>query len=329
VQGKDAIPAATRVLKALMAGKKWGTWRRSFCESPLRQVVDKRPRMPTQYSQHRAKSGRWASGTDSTDDEKKHKVQQLQNVPERLRDMVEADPGHVMVGGDWSAIEWAVAMYQASLVPEIVYEVNNLPSDFHLQLLARQQSGSFDPHTYLASVAFECDETDVSKRQRKSCKPYTHGRTYLGGARTLARGAGHTIAHAQMVCDKHEVAFRLKYWQQRLINASKKRGYVETTLGWRRYFWEYEPKPNEILATECSGIAADIMKWAYIEVARTLPEGWEILTATHDSFLLQVPEEDGEKAKVWLKEKMEMPIEWLGGRTWLADVAVGQTWRDV
>lgn len=329
------IPEVSRILRALIAGKKWATWRRSFCESPLREpdrswpVLDKRPRMPTQYSQHRAKSGRWASGTDSSDDEKKHKVQQLQNVPERLRDMVEADPGMVMIGGDWSAIEWAIAMLKASQVPEIIYEVRDIPTDFHLQLLARQQGGNFDPHTYLASVAFDCSEANVSKRQRKSCKPYTHGRTYLGGARTLARGAGHTVAHAEMVCDKHEVAFKLKYWQQRLINQTKKKHYVETDLGWRRYFWEMTPPPTEVLATEASGNAADMMKWVALEVFRTVPKEWEVLTATHDSFLLQVPEADGEKAKTWLKEKMEMPIEWLGGRTWKADVGVGGTWRDV
>jgi DNA polymerase I-like protein with 3'-5' exonuclease and polymerase domains len=354
------IAEVSRILRALIAGKKWATWRRSFCESKLnagtvRRTTKflpelnehrdlnwtgamelapgyswiKRPRMPTQYSQHRAKSGRWASGTDNSDDEKTHKVQQLQNVPARLRDMVEADPGMVMVGGDWSAVEWAVAMLKASQVPEIIYEVRDIPVDFHLQLLARQQSGNFDPHTYLASVAFECDEGNVTKRQRKNCKPYTHGRTFLGGARTLARSAGHTIAHAEMVCDKHEVAFRLKYWQQRLINATKKKRYVETDLGWRRYFWELMPRPNEILATEISGNAADMMKWVALEIFRTLPKSWEVLTVTHDSFLMQVPKADGERAMTWLKEKMEMPIEWLGGRTWKADVGTGPTWRSV
>ena len=288
------------------------------------------PRMPTQYSLHRASTGRLASGFDNTDfDKLKGKTQQVQNVPRRLRDAVVADPGHVLLGADWAGIEWALVMYFAA-------KIDN-PPGFHLNLLEKFQRGEFDPHCFLASIAYNTDYDELVRRhesgeyikERKLCKPYTHGRNYYGAPRTLAREAGHKDSVGVLVCKAHSRAFRPEPWWEYELDSVKKLKYVQTPLGWRRYFWDYEPKPTEVFGTKIQATAADLMKYVMLNVFETLPVGFEALTTTHDNLLLQVDEPHAEDGAAWLKRKMEQRIPWLDNRRWRADVKVGKTWRDV
>ena len=108
-----------------------------------------------------------------------------------------------------------------------------------------------------------------------------------------------------------------------------KRRYHQTPAGWRRYFWA--PKDTEILAEEGQATAADLCKFVLRFIFEKLAEheGWEILTTTHDSYLLHVPLADVERAKDWLRERMEVPVPWLDNRTWRCDVKSGPNWRAV
>jgi len=178
---------------------------------------------------------------------------------------------------------------------------------------------------------------------RKEAKPYTHGRTYLGSHRILARNAGHKDAVGLRVCQAHENAFKVHPWQAEVIARAKRDHYVQTPLGWRRYFWDnqknspelaelfglWTPKPQEVIATLVSATAADLCKVVLSDIFVELPKGWEVLTSTHDSVLLMVPTVDVTNGSLWLKGKMEQPIPWLDNRGWRADVRSGRTWKDV
>jgi len=278
-------------------------------------------RVVTSYTLHRSASGRLTSGVDSSEPDKlRGKVSQMQNVPGVVRDIVVAKPGYVLVAGDWAGIEWAISMWMAAK-----YDKDR----FHLDILDRFQEGTFDPHRYLASHANGVPESEVTDTMRKEAKPYTHGRTYLGSPRTLARNAGHPDSVGVRVCAAHEAAFRVNPWQQAVLAGCKKKHYIQTPLGWRRYFWSWDPKPTEVIATLVSGTAADLCKVVLGMVFAGLPKGWEVLTSTHDSIMLMVPEADMMEAKWWLKGMMEQEMPWLDGRSWRADVKVGKTWKDV
>lgn len=292
--------------------------------------------MPTSYGLHRTTTGRLASGIDDSDPDKGikgRKIQQIQNFPKKIRDAFVADEGYAFVGADSAGIEWAIAIYLASKV--------NVPSGFHLEILDRFQRGEFDPHRYLASKVFNVPEEEVSGAMRNTAKPYTHGRTFLGSERGLAREAGHPEAVGLRVCNAHHEAFKLKQWQDYELDLVKRRRYVQTPLGWRRYFWEPKPKPQEILGTKVQATAADLCKWILASISFSYerwvsegrwivePQGWEMLTSTHDSMLLHVPQEEVSEASSWLKATMEQPIPWLDNRSWRASVKVGQNWRQV
>jgi DNA polymerase I-like protein with 3'-5' exonuclease and polymerase domains len=138
-----------------------------------------------------------------------------------------------------------------------------------------------------------------------------------------------------VVCKGHEIGFKPHAWWEFTIALVRQLRYVETALGWRRFFFDMDPKPTELLGTQIQGSAADLCKWVFLDICRTLPETWEMLTVTHDSFLMQVPLVDESSAKHWLKHKMEQPIPFLDipeypeGVCFPADVASGPTWMDV
>lgn len=292
-------------------------------------------RVVTSYSLHRSASGRLSSGVDSSEPDKlRGKVSQLQNVPKPVRDIVVALPGYILVAGDWSAIEWCISMWMASK-----YDKDR----FHLDILDKFQAGKFDPHKYLASFANNVPESEVTNLMRKEAKPYTHGRTYMGSARTLARNAGQPDSVGIRVCGAHETAFRVHPWQKEVVAACKKKKYVQTPLGWRRYFWGqvknppelakivgmWTPKPSEVIATLVSGTAADLCKVVLNRIFETLSGDWEVLTTCHDSIMLMVPLADEDQGKQWLRTCMEMPIPCLDNRSWRSDIKTGPDWKSV
>ncbi len=318
------------VLEAMIDGKEAMTWKRNFCLSPVVPgKAFRRPRMQTEYSLHRTATGRLASGTNPNRDYGTRKRQQLQNVPKKLRDIYAADPGYVMVGGDLSNIEWALVQWDAMHVPSATKERLGIPKNFHRELLARFLRRELDAHRYLASIAFDKPENQITADERQECKPFTHGLNYLGKEENLARNAGQPPENGRRAGKAHDEAFKPKGWWEVVLHAADTNRYVETVLGWRRTFHGDYIHPPEVPATRIQSLAADLCKWLLFDLFRNCPAEWEILTTTHDSFLMQVPEADGEKAKAWLKERMEQPVPWLENYAFLADVAVGPTWKDV
>lgn len=292
-------------------------------------------RLATKYALHRTDSGRISSGVSSSDEEKTgRRVQQVQNIPRALRDIVAAPPGFSMIQGDWAGIEWAIMLWYAA-------KYIDQPRGFHRELLERFRRDEFDPHCWLAAVAFTvpyhelyaAHKAGVSRRERKLAKPYTHGRMYYGAPLTLAKQAGHDAKIGGIVCEAHERAFKVSTLQTYLIEMTRKQRYADTVLGYRRWFWDADPKPTEILAHYGQGTAADLCKTTLRvfaeEFAKKDREHWQLLTTTHDSFLAMVPTDAVPSALNVMRNTMERPIPWLDGLTWRADFRVGDSWRAV
>jgi DNA polymerase I-like protein with 3'-5' exonuclease and polymerase domains len=288
-----------------------------------------RPRLRTVYHQHKTDSGRLSSGEDESDREKVGRAQkrvQVQNWPKELRDIVAADPGHVFVGGDWSAIQWALCMWFAEA-----------GDGFHLGLLDKQQAGLLDPHTYLADHFREPQQDP--KEARQIAKAYTYGKMFYGADETIGRQSGHPPKLARKVGQAHLKAFRLEGWWERVCQQVARDRFIETPAGFRRYFFEsvkwqpdgrmlISPKPTEILATLIQGAEADLLKYC-LQGFDLAPEWIEWITTTHDSVVVQAPEDRADPAKEWLTQLMSQPIPFLGDRGWKCDVKVGGDWRSV
>jgi DNA polymerase-1 len=233
--------------------------------------------------------------------------------------MFVAEAGKVFISADYSSIEWVLTMWDCAKLSG--------QGSHHEQIVDKFTASQFDPHRYLASFVYNVPETEVTAAQRKTAKPYTHGYNYDGSPIGLARAAGHSDAVGIKVCKAHDAAFQTRPWKDYTVALAKKQRYVQTAYGWRR--WTFgDTKGTEILATRIQGTAADLCKWVLKDIFETLPGGWEVLTQTHDSVMLQVPEPEGDQAELWLKAKMEQRIPWLDNRSWRCETHRGRTWRD-
>ncbi len=297
-------------------------------------------RINPRYNQHRTDTGRTSSGSDDSDVEKSgRKAPQVQNWPRPLRDVIVAPPGHLLVGADWAAIEWCLCMYDAGI---------QLDSPYHLDLLDRFQRKELDPHTFLAAKAFSKDpqlpvydkeapwkgppgleSQAVTVKERKQAKPFTFGHMFGGADDALADNARVPRPIGHIVCAAHDEVYQLPPWQAHTYALAKKQHKVTTLGGWVRWFWAHEPKDTEVLATRIQGSAADLMKWAMINIWRTKPEWFIPFTTTHDFFGASVPIERLDEGKEFLRRHMEAPVPWLGGRSWRAEVKSGPNWRSV
>lgn len=275
-------------------------------------------RISTQYNLHRADSGRLSSGLDKSDEDKtKDKVQQLHNVPRKIRDMMVAPLGFTLVAADYAAIEWCVMMWYGSRLPS--------SNGFHLNLLRRFRDKELDPHTFLASYVYGVPEERITRKQRQDAKPFTYG--FWDNAISVGRRVGIRDNIASAIGRAHEKAFRMDEIRTWMLATTKKQHYAETALGFRRYFWEWNPKPEEVYAHYGQGTAADLLKWMLIRLGESYP--WEILTSTHDSVVTLVPNADVPKSQTLLPKILEQPIPWMDNHSWRVDLKSGPNWKRV
>lgn len=293
-------------------------------------------RLRTVYNQHKTDTGRWSSGIDKSDADKAKgvKKQQLQNVPKKLRDIFEAEPGWMFVGADWAAIQFALIMRRAEKVVQ---------SGYHWDLMERQQRGELDPHRFLA--AGYVGEENVTDEIRQLMKGYTYGRSFFGKPKTLGIEQGHNLAVSTGICDAHDRTYRLLEWQRAEVERAAQRRYVEAADGWRRWFWDMptrgpdgwlvKPKPQEVLACAIQGDEGALFRWVAGNMVLELGPDGEIvdevrmLTATYDSIALECREESAPKWREWLVAQMQAKCPFLDDLGFRVESKIRRNWKEI
>jgi DNA polymerase-1 len=119
---------------------------------------------------------------------------------------------------------------------------------------------------------------------------------------------------------------------------AKEMGYVETLFHRRRYVPElasqnrntYNFGMRAAMNAPVQGTAADLIKMAMVNVKKRIEEeslDAALILQVHDELILEVAEQDAEKARLVLEEEMEnaitldVPI--------LASSKIGKTWGDL
>lgn len=105
----------------------------------------------------------------------------LQNVPPQLRKYLLAEPGNVLIGADFSAVEVRIA---AAFARD--------------QALAQTFLAGEDPYTAAAAAAWgDSDDPDTAKAQRNRAKPLLLGHIYGRGANSVAGALNISSSEAQ------------------------------------------------------------------------------------------------------------------------------------
>lgn len=230
----------------------------------------------------------------------------LQNIPSReelgrnIKKAFKPAEGYSYVDADYSQVELRVLAHMSG--------DENMKNAF---------INGEDIHREVASKVFNTPIESVTKEQRSRAKAVNFGIVYGITGFGLAKQIGTTRKEAEGYIESYlEKYSGVKDFMNKMVEQAKENGYVETLFGRRRYIPELKSKNYMVrefgkrasMNSPIQGTAADIMKIAMNNVYRALKEAKldaKIVLQVHDELILEVKDEDKEKAKEILKNEME------------------------
>ena len=230
----------------------------------------------------------------------------LQNIPTRtelgkkLRKVFKAEKGNIFLDADYSQIELRVLAHMSE--DKIMVDAFNEDQDIH---------------TICASQIFNVPVEEVSKQLRSRAKAVNFGIVYGISDFGLSEQVGIKRNEAK----EYITAYLEKYsgidnFMKDVVEDAKKKGYVTTLLGRRRYIPELSSNNYMVrkfgdraaMNTPIQGTAADIMKIAMIDVYNELKKRKlksKLVLQIHDELLIDTVEKEKEEVKELLKTCME------------------------
>jgi DNA polymerase I len=286
----------------------------TYVQGLLEQIHPLTHRIHTSFNQTVTATGRLSSSNPN-----------LQNIPTiedkryDVRMAFVAGPGKRLLSADYSQVELRM--------------LADMSEDKELM---RAFQHNEDVHEHTARKIFKTKE--VSSEQRKVAKTINfgvvYGQTPYGLSQTLKISPGEAKA---FIDSYFETYSGIKSYLQSLIEEARKKGYVTTRLGRRRFIPEInsqnrmrrEMAERTAINTPIQGSAADMIKVAMLTTYRRLKTEnlkSKLLLQVHDELLLEVPESEERQAQTLLKESMEgaMPLK----VPLKVDMGWGKNWRE-
>jgi DNA polymerase-1 len=280
---------------------------------PLPDLIHpKTGRLHTRFNQTATATGRLSSSDPN-----------LQNIPvrtplgQRIRRAFVAEEGWLLVALDYSQIELRVLAH--------------LSGD---ENLIRVFQEGRDIHTETASWMFGVPREAVDPLMRRAAKTINFGVLYGMSAHRLSQELAIPYEEAQAFIERYFQSFpKVRAWIEKTLEEGRRRGYVETLFGRRRYVPDLEARVKSVReAAErmafnmpVQGTAADLMKLAMVKLFPRLEEvGARMLLQVHDELVLEAPKERAEAVARLAKEVMEgvyplaVPLE--------VEVGIGEDW---
>jgi DNA polymerase-1 len=302
------------IVAAILEYREVSKLRSTYAETLPDLIRSETGRVHTTYSQVIAATGRLSSVNPN-----------LQNIPIRtelgrkIRGCFTAAPGKVLLCADYSQIELRMLAH--------------LSGDPALREAYRQ---NLDIHARTAAALYGVDETDVTAEMRRAAKVVNFGVLYGMGAHRLAGQLKIPYAEAKKFIDNYFATYaRVDAYITETVTEGRKRGWVETIAGRRRYIPELL-SDNRVLRenaeriaanTPIQGSAADLIKIAMIRIHEKLKNGklpCVMLLQVHDELVFEVEEDKVEDSAKLVKHEMENAMELTVPL--VADIGWGKTW---
>jgi DNA polymerase-1 len=281
----------------------------------LPALIDPRTgRLHTSFNQTVAATGRLSSSDPN-----------LQNIPvrtaegRRIRAAFVAAPGHRLISADYSQIELRLLAH--------------LSGD---AALCAAFEGGEDIHARTAADVFG---TLPPAEGRRLAKVINYGIVYGMGPARAARELGVSQQDAQAYIAEYFHRYAgVRTFIDETVAAARRRGYVTTVLGRRRYLPELGAKDPAVrqfaeraaINTPIQGSAADLIKRAMLDVRSRLRERGldaQMLLQVHDELLVEAAAAGAADAAEVVRTAMEgvfplrIPLR--------VDVRVGVNWAEV
>jgi DNA polymerase-1 len=202
-----------------------------------------------------------------------------------------------------------------------------------------------DLHRENAAAIAGVSVDEVNKDQRSAAKPVGFGSIYGMGAAGLSAAAWNgygiemSVADAELALARFFTKYhRMKAWMRRQADQCRHRGVIEIGTG-RVVEAAWEPE-GQLRYTLCvnapiQGICADCAMRAMIGIYRDLAAfgiAGGLVAVVHDELILEVLEDDAERARVVLETAMTRAfIETFPGAPTkgVASASIGRSWAEM
>jgi DNA polymerase-1 len=280
-------------------------------------LVDEQSRVHTTFNLTISQTGRLSS-TDPN----------LQNIPTRtdlgrhIRTAFVAGPGNKLVSADYSQFELRLAAVLAD-DKELIEMFNR----------------GVDVHAATAAQVYGRELEDITKQMRRAAKVINFGILYGMSPHGLSVAAGMTREQAVDFIERYKALRKPLFdYMDRIKEAAKQNGYVETLLGRRRpmpdihssNFVVRQAAERAAINMPIQGTEADLVKLAMTNVDKLLREqhnDCRMLLQIHDSILVECPAPVAERIGELLKDAMEsvykLPVRLD------VDVSIGNNWGEL
>lgn len=286
----------------------------TYAEGLIPVISEKTGRIHSNFNQTVTATGRISSTEPN-----------LQNIPVRtergreMRKMFVAEGENVLIDADYSQIELRVLAHIAG--------DENMKNAF--------LSGA-DIHAQTASKVFGVPIEEVTSFMRSSAKAVNFGIVYGIGEFSLAQDLKISIGEAKRYIESYLASYpNIRAYMADVVEDARKKGFVETLIGRRRYIPELRAA-NRItqafgervaLNAPIQGTAADIIKIAMVNVYKRLKaEGLKsrLILQVHDELIVEAVPGEVEKAAEILVDEMEKAMEL--SVPLKVDCNLGKTW---
>jgi DNA polymerase-1 len=273
-------------------------------------------RLHTSFNQTVARTGRLSSSNPN-----------LQNIPIdeefglRIRSAFVAEPGWLLIAGDYSQIELRVLAHMSG-DPRLI------------EAFARGE----DIHARTAQEIFGVPPVLQNHEHRRMAKAINYGVIYGLSSFGLAARTGSSKTEAQQYIDAYFKRYdRVRAYLEARIEEARTTGCVRTLFGRMRPIPEINSQDavarnraeREAMNTPLQGTAADLLKLAMVKTHHRLKrekmETRMILTV-HDELVFESPETEVNEAREIIRTEMEgvyplkVPLK--------VDIGVGKNWKE-
>jgi DNA polymerase-1 len=283
------------VVRKILDWRQLAKLKSTYTDSLQEQINPDTGRVHTSFSMAGTSTGRLASSEPN-----------LQNIPIRteegrkIREAFISEEGWKILSVDYSQIELRLAAEMA--------EVEGLKQAFQ----NRQ-----DIHSTTAASVFGLTLEDVTPDLRRKAKEVNFGILYGISPWGLAKRLGIDPEDAKDFISRYFARFpELPQFMEDCKEEARRSGYVRTLFGRKCFVPGIHDKNGAVksaaerqaINAPLQGTAADIMKLAMIRVAKALEESGlkaRMLLQAHDELILEVPDDELEKASELVGREME------------------------
>jgi DNA polymerase-1 len=195
-----------------------------------------------------------------------------------------------------------------------------------------------DIHSSTASAVFNVPIDEVTGEMRSKAKAVNFGIVYGIGDFSLAKDIGTTRKAAAEYIEEYFKKYpNIKKYIEETVEDAKKKGYVSTIAGRRRYIPELKSSNFNLrsfgervaMNSPIQGYAADIIKIAMVKVYNRLKKEnlkSKLILQVHDELIIDAYDDEAELAQQILKEEMESAVSL--NVPLIAEVKTGHSWYD-